>query len=287
MSEPSGASAFVSNLLRGKTAFVAGGTSGINLAIAEAYAAHGAAVAVMSRNRDKVDAAVASLQSIGAADAWGYAADVRDYDAVKATLADAANRHGALDVVISGAAGNFLSPAGMLSANAFKTVVEIDLLGTFHVFRAAYEHITKPGASLIAISAPQSTEAFWGQAHVCAAKAGVDMLVKSLANEWGAEGIRVNAVVPGPIDDTEGMARLAPIPGMRETIEQSLSLKHYGTKDDIAQMALFLASTASRYVTGTIMACDGGQLLGGPGLMQAFAEKAIAKFGTAAFAAQK
>ena len=260
---------FKQDLLQGRNAFVAGGTSGINLEIARTLAAHGARVAVLSRSQDKVDAAVAEIGH----GAIGFAADVRDYAAVETAIKGAATVLGPLDIVVSGAAGNFVAPAAAMSANAFKTVIDIDLLGTFHVLRAAHDAARKPGASMMSISAPQSTEPYWGQAHVSAAKAGIDMLTRSLAMEWGPSGIRVNAIVPGPIDDTEGMARLAPNPKARAVVERSVALGRFGTKADIANMALFLASQAAAYVTGSILYCDGGQVLSGGAAMspQAFA----------------
>lgn len=250
---------FKDNLLAGHSAFVAGGTSGINLTIATALAAAGARVAVLSRRQEKVDAAVAAIGH----GAIGFAADVRQYDAVAAAVRAAAERHGPLSIVVSGAAGNFVAPAATMSANAFRTVVDIDLLGSFNVLRSALEVARKPGCLMVNISAPQSTTPSVGQAHVCAAKAGVDMLTRVLALEWGALGVRVNAVVPGPIEGTEGMARLAPTPEMRRKVERSTALGRYGTKEDIAAMVLFLASPAGAYVTGTILNCDGGQTLTG------------------------
>jgi NAD(P)-dependent dehydrogenase (short-subunit alcohol dehydrogenase family) len=108
------------------------------------------------------------------------------------------------------------------------------------------------------------------QAHVCAAKAGVDMLTRVLAMEWGGSGVRVNAITPGPIDDTEGMRRLAPTDEGREKIIQAMPLQRFGTKEDIARLALFLTSDAASFITGSIMVCDGGQsLLGGGALMAA------------------
>lgn len=250
---------FAPDLLAGRTAFVAGGTSGINLAIAAAYAAHGAKVAVLSRKPEKVAAAATSIGH----GAIGFAADVRDYASVEAAMKAAAEAMGPLDIIVSGAAGNFVAPAAALSSNGFKTVVDIDLLGTFHVFRAGFEVATRPGASMIAISAPQGSAPYVMQAHVCAAKAGVDMLVKCLALEWGAAGIRVNSIVPGPIEGTEGMARLAPNEDMRRVAEGATALGCFGTTDDTSALALFLASDAARYVTGAIMAVDGGQMLAG------------------------
>lgn len=253
---------FIPGFLAGKVAFVAGGTSGINLAIAHGLAAYGAKVAVMSRNAARVEGAVAALRAHGGA-VHGAAGDVRDFAAVQRAVAGAHEALGPLDIVVSGAAGNFICPADELSSNGFRAVVEIDLIGTFHVLRAAKALLRTPGASLINISAPQSTEAFWGQSHVSAAKAGVDMLTRSLAVEWGPEGIRVNGIVPGPIGDTEGMARLAPTPEIRERWAQTNPMRRFGTGHDVAQVALFLCSDAAAYVNGTIVYCDGGQVLAG------------------------
>jgi NAD(P)-dependent dehydrogenase (short-subunit alcohol dehydrogenase family) len=251
-------------LLAGKTAFVAGGTSGINLAIAQRYARAGAAVAVMSRNPAKVDAAAALIAQEGGA-TFGFAADVRQYDAVDAALAATVQKLGRIDIVLSGAAGNFLAPVLGMSANAFKTVVDIDLLGTFNVFRACHAHLNVPGASLIAITAGQAVHPMMFQAHACAAKAGVNMLTKVLAMEWGPQGIRVNAISPGPIGDTEGMRRLAPTPEIEQAIKGRLALREYGTCADIAEAALFLASDSARYITGAILNVDGGNDLGDAG----------------------
>lgn len=253
---------FLPGLLQGRNAFVSGGTSGINLAIAEAFADAGATVAVMSRKQGNVDAALATLAGgTGRARAHGYTADVRDFGAVGAALKAFHDTAGPIDIVVSGAAGNFLAPAKAISSNGFRTVLDIDLLGSFHVYRAAYAWLRKPGASLISISAPQATEATFGQAHVAAAKAGVDMLTRSLAVEWGPEGIRANGIVPGPIDGTEGMARLAATPAVRRAIERSIPLRRFGTRQEVATMAVFLASDAASYVTGSLMYCDGGQTL--------------------------
>lgn len=239
----------------GARVFVFGGTSGINLGVAQCFAEAGAAVAVASRKQDKVDAAVALLGP----GAKGYALDVRDFDAVTAAMAD----WGHTDVLISGAAGNFPAPAVAMSPNGFKSVMDIDLLGTFHVMRAAFAHLAKPGASVINISAPQAQVAMAMQSHVCAAKAGVDMLTKSLALEWGAAGIRVNAVSPGPIEGTEGMARLAPTEAMQKAVKRSVPMNRYGQAAEIGRACLWLASDAAAYVTGVILPVDGGWLAAG------------------------
>ncbi|MEO1329870.1 MAG: SDR family oxidoreductase [Pseudomonadota bacterium] len=239
----------------GARVFVFGGTSGINLGIARCFAEAGAAVGVASRNQEKVDAAVAQL----GAGAKGYALDVREPEAVGAAIAD----WGETDVLISGAAGNFPAPAVGMSPNAFKSVVDIDLLGTFHVMRAAFPHLKKPGASVINISAPQAQVPMAFQSHVCAAKAGVDMLTKTLALEWGGVGVRVNAISPGPIENTEGMARLAPTEAAGVAVKKSVPLKRYGQAEEIGRACLWLASDAAAYVSGVILPVDGGWLAAG------------------------
>ncbi|NVJ07896.1 SDR family oxidoreductase [Myxococcus sp. AM001] len=259
---------FRDGLLAGKVAFISGGSSGINLGIAEAFVKAGAKVAINGRNVEKLEAAVKGLQAHGTA--MGVAADVRDFAAVEKALQTVREAYGELDVVVCGAAGNFPAPALGMSSNGFKAVMDIDVLGTFNISRAAFEHLRKPGASLINISAPQAYLPMAMQAHVCAAKAGVDMLTRVLAIEWGGSGVRVNSITPGPIDDTEGMRRLAPSDEGRDKLAQALPLQRFGKKQDIAQLALFLASEGSSYITGSIMVCDGGQsLLGGGALMAA------------------
>src|ERR1700722_15317655 len=148
-------SAFKDGLLAGKTAFVAGGTSGINLGIAKRFAELGARVAVVGRNPDKATNAAAGIGK----DALGLSADVRDYAAIRGALEHVVGEFGKLDIVVSGAAGNFLAPAIGMSANAFRTVVDIDLNGTFNVFRACHDLLNLPGASLIDITAPQAVNA--------------------------------------------------------------------------------------------------------------------------------
>lgn len=247
--------------LAGKNAFISGGTSGINLAIARRYAAEGANVCVIGRDSAKAERAGREIAREGA-DALGLSADVRDFEQVSGAMRAAADRFGPLDIVIAGAAGNFLAPAVDISAKGFKTVVDIDLIGTYNVFRAAFDVAAKPGASFIAITAPQGMRPQALQAPACAAKAGVNMLVRCLALEWGPGGVRVNAISPGPIEGTEGVARLIPTAEARQTVERRLALRRLGTLDEIAEMALFVASDRARYVTGAILDCDGGSVIG-------------------------
>lgn len=240
----------------GKHVLVFGGTTGINFGIAETFAKHGARVSVASRKQENVDAATGQLAATGS-QIVGVTADVRDFDAVGRAFATCCERQGSIDVLVSGAAGNFLSAANELSSNGFRVVVDIDLVGTFHVMRQAHPYLTKPGASVISITAPQSFVPMRYQAHVCAAKAGVDQLTRVLALEWGGDGIRVNSISPGAIADTEGAKRLS-VPGEEKRSAESVPLKRIGTKQDIAWLAMFLGSPYASYISGAVIPCDGG-----------------------------
>lgn len=248
----------------GKNAFVAGGSSGINLAIADALAAAGANVAILSRQQGKIDAALEQLNWHGQR-TLGFAADVRDAPAVQRAFDEAAQAFGPIDVLVSGAAGNFVAPSAELSPNGFKSVMDIDLLGTFHVMRAAWPHLRKPGAALLNITAAQSWMPTPGQIHVCAAKAGIDQITRTLAMEWGPSGVRVNAIAPGPVEGTEGMARLAPTPASVQAWTDAVPLRRFARQDDIARAALWLCSADAAYITGVVLSVDGGLALGGSG----------------------
>ncbi|MEZ6031210.1 MAG: SDR family NAD(P)-dependent oxidoreductase, partial [Hyphomonadaceae bacterium] len=175
---------FKDKLLAGKTAFVAGASSGINLQIATRLAEAGAAVTVLSRSPDKIEAAAAGIRAKGGT-CIGIAQDVRDHDGVGAAFATSVAAHGEIDILVSGAAGNFVAPFNGISYNGFRAVIDIDLVGLYNVMRQGFPHLRKPGAACITISAPQSIHPYPLQAHVNAAKAGADMLVKTLAVEWG------------------------------------------------------------------------------------------------------
>ena len=254
------ASIFRERLLDGKTAFVTGGGSGIGQRIAERFAGHGATVVLAGRKQEKLDAAARAIESAGGI-ARTAALDVRDYAALESAMRTARDNFGPIDIVICGAAGNFPALVTGMSANGFKSVVDIDLLGTFNTCRAAFEHLRKPGASILSISAAHAFTPIAAQAHVCAAKAGIDILMKTLALEWGPGGIRANCITPGPTADTEGMRRLAPTEEAQRRVIGSVPLGRYGTKDELADLALFLCSDAASYITGAVFVCDGGQSL--------------------------
>lgn len=256
---------YADRILEGKVAYVAGGTRGMNLAIARAYARQGASVVVVSRNPERCAEAERLLREEDGAEAMGIACDVRDYDAVAATMKATADRFGGIDIVVAGQAGNFYAPITGMSANGFKTVIDIDLNGTFHVWKASWDYLRKPGASLLAITAPEAVRPLHFQAHVCAAKAGVNQLIRVFALEWGMDGVRVNGISPGPIEGSWGMTNVAsPNPQLVEMIRRASPMKRWGTEDDIAKAAIWLASDASSFVHGVILEVDGGITIASP-----------------------
>jgi NAD(P)-dependent dehydrogenase (short-subunit alcohol dehydrogenase family) len=255
-------------LFKGQTVFVTGGGSGINLGVASHFAALGAHVAICGRTQDKLDRAAAGLRELNEhvrGKVLAVAADVRDPAALDAAIARTKDELGPIDVLVAGAAGNFICPADELSPNGFKTVIDIDLLGSFHASRAAFEQLRERRGSIVFISAPQSFVPQAFQAHVGAAKAGVDQLMRNLAVEWGRHGIRANSIVPGPILGTEGLKRLSS-PEVDEEARQAVPMRRYGTVDDIGQAAVFLASPLASYITGTVLLVDGGSSLVGSAL---------------------
>jgi NAD(P)-dependent dehydrogenase (short-subunit alcohol dehydrogenase family) len=257
-------SAFVEGLLAGKHAFVAGGTSGINLGIARRLVQAGARASLLGRNAERGQKAVQALREAGGEAAYAQG-DVREYAAMERALSEAVERFGPLDILVNGAAGNFPAPVLGMSSNGFRAVVDIDLVGTFNGCRAGFQRLRQPGGVVVNVSAPQAFAPAPLQAHVCAAKAGVDMLTRVLAMEWGGAGVRVNAITPGPIAGTEGMERLATSPDEKARVQKTVPLGRLGTVEDVAEAVLFLCSPAAAFITGAVLVCDGGWSLGGLG----------------------
>lgn len=255
------------DLLSGKIALITGGGSGINLGIARAMVAHGGSVSLVSRTQEKLDAAAAQLDPTGSR-AAGFAADVRDPEALQRAIEQTVERFGTIDILVNGAAGNFLSPAAQLSPNGFKTVMDIDAGGTFNASRLCFEHLVDSGGVVLNISATQAWIPTPLQVHAGAAKAAIDKMTQDLALEWGPFGIRVLGIAPGPIDDTEGMKRLS-TPEFREKLETMMPLRRWGTADEIGLVAVFLCSDAASFITGTTVVVDGGQsLIGAAGFLE-------------------
>jgi 2,4-dienoyl-CoA reductase [(3E)-enoyl-CoA-producing], peroxisomal len=250
---------FADGVLAGRVAFVTGGGTGITGGVARALAESGASVALISRRAEHLEPAAARIQNAGG-EAFAFAADVRDYEQVERAVAATVERFGRIDIVVNGAAGNFLCPAEELSPNGFGTVVDIDLKGTFNVCRAAFAELKKQRGQILNISATLHYLGTPYQLHVSAAKAGVDALTRNLAVEWGAHGIRVNAIAPGPIEDTEGMSRLVP-PDIKERLRRKIPLGRFGRIRDIEQCAVFLCCDAASFINGAIIAVDGGHWL--------------------------
>jgi len=264
---------FAKDLYRGKTVFVTGGGSGINLGVAKNFAALGANVAICGRTQEKLDAAAVELRVLGAK-VCPVAADVRDIAALDAAFARSRAELGSMDVLVCGAAGNFLAPAEKLSANGFKTVIDIDLLGSFNASRAAFEQLKERKGALIFISAGMAYMPHAFQVHVGAAKAGINMMMMNLAIEWGRYGIRVNSIVPGPIEGTEGLKRLSSAEAKQKLVD-AVPMRRMGTVDDIGQTAAFLASPLATYISGCVVVCDGGSNLAGSGRFNANAEQML------------
>jgi peroxisomal 2,4-dienoyl-CoA reductase len=269
---------FADDILKGHVAFITGGGTGITGGVARALAEAGANVALVSRSVEHLESAAATINqshqieqgtsptlrqgSPTSGEAFAVAADVRNPDDVAKAIAATVDHFGKIDIVVNGAAGNFLCAAEQLSPNGFGTVVDIDLKGTFNVCRAAFDELKKNRGQILNISATLHYGGTPMQLHVSAAKAGVDALTRNLAVEWGHYGIRVNAIAPGPIADTEGMKRLVP-EQIKEKLVKKIPLGRFGLIRDIENTAVFLCSDAASYINGAVIVVDGGLWLGG------------------------
>jgi 2,4-dienoyl-CoA reductase [(3E)-enoyl-CoA-producing], peroxisomal len=254
-------SIFAQNLLEGKVALITGGGTGIGRGITEALARHGANVAIVSRKHENVTSAAEQIAASTGRRCLPLVADVRQPEAVEEAVNRATDELAGLDIVVNNAAGNFFCASADLSPNGFGTVIDIDAKGTWNVSRAAYQARFKDhGGQILNISATLHYGGTPGQLHVAAAKAAVDALTRTLAVEWGPQGIRVNAIAPGPIGDTEGARRL--FPGkVGDMIRAATPTRRIGSIDDIVNLALFILSEAGSNLNGAIVVSDGGLCL--------------------------
>lgn len=254
---------FRNDVLKGKVAFVTGGASGIGRGIVNQLARAGADVVIASRREELCQAAAKEVGDAYGVRALGLALDVRNSAQVQEVMDAAAAQMGGLDILVNNAAGNFYYPAQKLSDNQWKAVLEIDLYGTFYCSRAAFRHLQAQGAqggTIISISMTLHHQGWVGMAPACAAKAGIDALTKTLAQEWGRFGIRVNAIAPGPIL-TEGVKKAFALGGDFEAHRDSVPLGRPGQPEEIGNLAVFMASEAGSWMTGSIVVLDGGESL--------------------------
>ena len=254
---------FTNDTLKGRTALITGGGTGIGLEIATQYVRLGASVMIVGRNEERVQEAAAALNKEGNGEAAAAKCDVRDYDQVKNAVEATAKEFGGLDILVNNAAGNFVCPSAELSPNGFRTVIDIDLNGTFFGCHAAYPYLkaSKHGGSIISIITMLGVTGWPGAVHAASAKGGILSMSRTLAVEWGGEGIRVNTISPGPIGDTEGVQRMYIEKGNGGLEARKTALGRFGKKVDIANAAAYLACDLAGYVTGENLIVDGGRWL--------------------------
>jgi peroxisomal 2,4-dienoyl-CoA reductase len=268
---------FRPGLFDGQVALITGGGSGIGRGIADTLAALGAHVVLASRKQERVDAAAAEIRAAGGK-ASGVSVDVREQEHVKEVVSRIAEEHGRLDILVNNAAGNFYAPSESLSVNAWKSVIEIDLYGTFFCSQAALPAMrASGGGSIVNISMTLHYRGWPLMAHATAAKAGIDALTRTLALEWARDGVRINAIAPGPIP-TEGVRKAFTPPPTAEGVpdvfaveramesyaKKAIPLGRWGSPDDIGGMVAYLCSPAASWITGAIMVVDGGEWLAKP-----------------------
>ena len=269
------------NIFQGKVIAISGGTSKMLYQIAEDFMRLGGNVALFARREAELQKVVSDLNALFPNSlVKGYKLDVRKQEDIEKVIDSLLHDLKRIDVLVNGAAGNFLAEAEKLSPNGFKTVIEIDTLGTFLLSKVVYiKYMKKNGGSIINITASLHYLGTLLQSHASAAKAAVDALTRTLALEWGPKGVRVNGVAPGFVEGSEGFDRL--IDGERanskenllakKTNEEELNIKksiltskiplqRFGNRKDISNTVLFLASEASSYITGQNILVDGGTL---------------------------
>ena len=266
---------FRDGLLDGQVAIITGGGTGIGLGIAQLLARLGAHVVVASRKAEHVDAAAKAMRDAG----WSASSktvDVREPEQIQTMVASVAAEHGRIDLLVNNAAGNFYAPSETLSPNAWRSVIEIDLFGTFFCSQAVLPVMKKQGGGrIVSISMTLHYRGWPLMAHATAAKAGIDALTRTLALEWAPYGVRMNAIAPGPIP-TEGVRKaFTPPPSatgqvpdvfaveqaMASYAKKAIPAGRWGTPGDIANMVAFLASPAGEWITGAVLVVDGGEWL--------------------------
>jgi citronellol/citronellal dehydrogenase len=252
---------FAPGLFADRVVLVTGGGTGIGLASAREFHALGARVAIAGRSAEKLAAGRAVLEADGA-EPLAQTCDVREPAACEALVDAVLARFGRLDVLVNNAGGQFPSPAEAMSPKGFDAVVRNNLSGTFAMTLAAARRAMLPARRGRVVNVIANVaRGFPGMAHTGAARAGVDNLTKSLAVEWAAAGVRVNAVAPGNNIRTSGTAQYGD--ELLELARRATPLKRLGRAEEVARVIVFLASDLNDYVTGSTYYVDGGQALWG------------------------
>lgn len=251
---------FAANMLRGKTAFVTGGGTGIGFAIARTLGLLGAKVCIISRKEHVLVEACRKLHDEGI-DSMFVATDIRSFEAVEEAVAKTVEQMGSLDILVNCAAGLFHSPAENLSENGWKVLIDINLNGSWASCKAAFNALRNApgGGRIINIVSPFAWQSWPGSANAAASKAGIIAMAHTLAVEWGRYNIHINNVAPGPIGGTGGIDRMADNPQrFAEELERT-ALGRVGEVADIADAVAYLASPAGSFISGADLLVDGGR----------------------------
>lgn len=265
---------FAKDLLAGRVAVVTGGGTGIGLVVARELAEHGADVVLASRDGARLAAAAESISAVTGRRALGVSTDVADMDSVKALFDTVDAAFGRVDILINGAAANFVRPSEVLTSVRWRKVIDIVLNGTFHCSSEAGRRMLARGeGSIVSLIASYAWTGAPGFAPSASAKAGVLALTRTLGVEWAPRGVRVNAVCPGLIDTPQSRERLWPEPWMREALLDGVPARRFGTEADVASAVLYLVAPETGYVSGEVLTVDGGSSTGGVPYLR-FVEKA-------------